>query len=82
MSSDDVVRVDSRVEARKPAACAAGGAAGRPTQRIPAIRKSPATNTMAASGPAMRTTAGPSSAKPSAKAAFRVKVKSPFAEVS
>jgi hypothetical protein len=51
-------------------------------QRSPAKRKRIATRMIEASGPAIRTTAGPMSANPSAKAAFSVKVKRPFAEVS
>ena len=81
-SSLVVVRVACVVLDRMLPASFGGGAAGSPKQSSPASRKRTATRMMEASGPAMRTTAGPSRANPNANAAFSVKVKSPFAEVS
>ena len=77
-----MVRVACVVLERMFPAILTGGADGSPKQNRPASRKSTATRMMDASGPAMRTTAGPSSANPKANAAFSVKVKSPFAETS
>ena len=81
-SSLVVVRVACVVVERIFPANFGEGAAGSPKQRMPASKKSAATRMIAASGPAIRTTAGPKRANPRANAAFNVKVKRPFAEVS
>ena len=51
-------------------------------QKIDARKYSPETTRITACGPAMLMTSGPSSAKPSANAALRVRVKTPFADSS
>ena len=48
-------------------------------QKTAARKYRAATTRITACGPAMLMTSGPSSAKPMAKAAFRVSVKTPFA---
>ena len=51
-------------------------------QKTAARKYSPETTRITACGPAMLMTSGPRSAKPSANAALRVSVKTPFADSS
>ena len=59
-----------------------GGAGGNVQQKAAATKYSRATTTIRAGAPAILTMSGPIRVKPSAKAAFRVSVKIPFAERS
>ena len=63
-------------------AATGGGDGGRVKQKTAATKYSAATTRMTACGPATLMTSGPSSAKPTANAALRVRVKTPFADSS
>src|SRR6476659_3469888 len=65
-----------------PASLGGGGAAGSVQQKTAATKYSTATTAISAGAPAIFTMSGPRRVNPTAKAAFSVSVKIPFADIS